>query len=139
MQTKLHELHQRRLEATVQLIEDGLNRSERLLREGGREGVVRAVENTLTDESRARLLKGIEQLRAALQEFAGRFGLKRHALDIRQVLNAELSSTWVMLENCRPKRMKGYGVTFEEGLRKTLEESVEELLAQVNHLRAMLG
>ncbi len=134
----LHELHRRRLEATVQLIENGLDRAERLLREGGQKGIVSAVENTLSNADRDSLLEKIGQLRAALRNFAERFRLERHPLEIRQVLNAELSSAWVMLENCRPKRMKGYGVAFDDQTRKALEESIEQLLAQVNTLRVRL-
>ncbi len=134
----LHELHRRRLEATVQLIENGLDRAERLLREDGQKGIVSAVENTLSNADRDSLLEKISQLRSALRNFAERFRLERHPLEIRQVLNAELSSAWVMLENCRPKRMKGYGQPFQEAARKQLEESVEELLAQVKNLRAIV-
>ena len=47
------------------------------------------------------------------------------------MLNAEISSAWVFLENCRPKRMKGYGVPFSPELRAHLEGRVEKLLERV--------
>lgn len=68
----------------------------------------------------------------------GRILFATPSRDIRQVLNAELSSAWVMLENCRPKRMKGYGVEFDPAARAALEESVEHLVAQVIALRAKI-
>jgi hypothetical protein len=135
---ELHELHRGRLEATVCLIEDGLDRMERLLRESGRNGIVRAVEDNLSPEDRASLLEKVLQLRVELRAFAARFSLQRHALDIRQVCNAELATAWVMLEDCRPKRMKGYGVEFSPSERAELEENVEKLLARVKALRATL-
>ncbi|SRR5712691_766052 len=135
---KLHELHQRRLEATVSLVEDGLERMERLLTEGGQDRIVRAVEGTISADERASLRESVQKLREALHLLAERFSLERRPLDIRQVLNAELSSAWVMLENCRAKRMKGYGVEFEPQVSAALEESVEQLLAQVIALRAKL-
>lgn len=135
---ELHELHRRRLEATVSLVEDGLERVERLLRESGRSGIVRAVEDNLTPEERASLLEKVRGLRSELRSFAERFGLERHPVDIRQVCNAELSSAWVMLENCRPKRMKGFGVEMPPGTRAELEAGVEKLLAAVQSLRAVL-
>jgi hypothetical protein len=73
-----------------------------------------------------------------LQDFAERFWLQRHATDIRQVLNAELSSAWVMVENCRPERMKGYAAEFDPRVREALEEHLERLLAQIIGLRARL-
>jgi hypothetical protein len=135
---KLHELHQRRLEATVSLVEDGLERMEHLLTEGGQDRIVRAVEGTISADERASLRESVHKLREALHLLAERFSLERRPLDIRQVLNAELSSAWVMLENCRAKRMKGYGVEFEPQARTALEESVEQLLAQVIALRGKL-
>jgi hypothetical protein len=135
---KLHELHARKLEATVQLIEDGVSRSENLLRGAGQQGIVRAVESGLSEGERAELLEKLGEFHAALRRFAERFALERRPLDLRQVLNAEFSSAWVMLENCRPKRMKGYGVPFGEAERLALEESLEELLARVKELRARI-
>jgi hypothetical protein len=97
-----------------------------------------AVENTLSAEERASFLGEIRQLREELHHFAEQCSLQRRPVDIRQVLNAELSSAWVMLENCRPKRMKGYGVEFDPTVRTSLEENVERLLARVVTLRAKL-
>ncbi len=135
---KLHELHQRRLEVTVSLVENGLDRMERLLSEGPPGGSVRTVEDTLSPEERSSLLDDIGHLRSQLRRLAEQYSLQRHAVDIHQVLNAELSSAWVMIENCRPKRMKGYGVEFDPVVRATLEENVEQLLARVLALRAKL-
>ncbi len=135
---KLHDLQQRKLEATVSLVESGLDRVERLLSDYGQKGIVRTFEDTLSAEERAALLEKVYQLRGELHVFAQRFGLQRHPVDIQQVLNAELSSVWVMLENCRPNRMKGYGVEFDPEVRKALEESLERLLSQVIAVRAKL-
>jgi len=135
---KLHELHQRRLEVTVSLVENGLDRMERLLSEGPPGGSVRTVEDTLSPEERSSLLVDFGHLRSQLRRLAEQYSLQRHAVDIHQVLNAELSSAWVMIENCRPKRMKGYGVEFDPVVRATLEDNVEQLLARVLALRAKL-
>ncbi len=135
---KLHELHQRRLEATVSLVESGLDRIERLLAGGSPSEVARTEEDTLAPEERSALLESLRRLRDQLQSFAKLFSLERRSVDIRQIMNAELSSAWVMLENCRPKRMKGYGVDFDPGLRAALQESVERLVTQVVALRAKI-
>jgi hypothetical protein len=131
-------LHQRRLEATVSLLEDGLDRMERLLADGGPVGIVRAVKDTLPASEHEELLAELRELRCALSDFAREFSLQTRPLDIHQILNAELSSAWVMLENCRPRRMKGYGQPFEPETWASLEESVELLLAKLQVLRARL-
>ena len=131
----LHELHKRRLEATFQLLEDALERIEHLLAAQRREDGSAASQDALTQEDEGKLRAGVQQLRADLRIFASEFGLQKHPPDIRQVLNAELSSAWVFLENCRPKRMKGYGVPFTPELRARLEQHVEKLLERVLTLR----
>jgi hypothetical protein len=136
MTVQLHELHRRRLETTVLLVEDGLARAEHLLRPDDRAGIVRAIENNLPEANRELLRGRIEELRAALGRFADDFGLEKRPLTLQQVLSAELASLWVMLENCRPKRMKGYGQSFSEEARTALEEALEGLLAQVKALQA---
>ena len=138
MTVRLHELHERRLGATVKLIEQSLDRIEHLLRSRRRAGTVDAVDDTLSPESHHELLGKVGQLRERLADFAAQFGLQPHTMDIRQILNAELSTAWVMLENCRPKRMKGYGVPFSEDVRQAIEASVEELLAQVRELQKLV-
>ena len=136
---KLHELHQRRLESTVQLVEASLARIESAVREPESPGIVHAVENTLSVAQRQRILEEVRRFRAVLLEFSGAFELEKHSLDVRQILAAELSSLWVMLENCRPKRMKGYGVSFQPETRQLIEGKLEGLLERVAALRAVLS
>lgn len=132
----LHEYHARSLEATLSRADDAMNRVERLLANAGQDGAVRKVENTLSTEAREALLAQLHTLRSLLGSMAEAFSLQTHALDIRRVLDAELSTLWVLFEDCRPKRMKGYGQQFAPEARAALEEHVEELLA---HVAAMRG
>jgi hypothetical protein len=134
----LHELHRRRLEATVQLVEESLERVERLIAERSG-GSLKAVQNPFLPEDRQHLLTAIHELRSKLASFVVACQLKRRSVDLRQILNSELISAWVMLENCRPKRMKGYGIEFAESSSKALDEGVESLLEQLDKLRQLLG
>ncbi len=131
---KLDELHRRRLEATVQLLEESIARCRRWLGGTG-EGIVRVVRMSVDDGERERLLREIDLLHAALHEFAAEFELEPRAVDLMQLLNAEVSTAWVMLENCRPKRMKGYGVAFEAETAARLNGEVDRLLERVGVLR----
>jgi hypothetical protein len=131
---KLHERHQRRLEATVQLLEESIARCQRWL-EGSGEGIVRPVRASLGDARRERLAKELEAFRIALGRFSAEFELQSRPVDLAQVLNAEISTVWVMLENCRPKRMKGYGAAFEPEIAAALNGSIDRLLEEVARLR----
>ena len=131
---KLDERHQRRLEATVQLLEESIARSRRWLA-GMDAGIVRVVRGSLPDRSRERLLREVDLFHAALHEFASKFELEPRAVALAQLLTAEVSTAWVMLENCRPKRMKGYGVAFAPETAVALNAEVDRLLERVESLR----
>jgi hypothetical protein len=135
---KLHEFHARSLEATLCQADESIHRMEQLLTHGGQEGVVRSVESKLSEQARKRLLAGVLSLRALLATMAQTFSLEPRPLDLRRVMHAEISGLWVLFENCRPERMKGYGQEFTQEARAALEQNVEALLAEILSLRAQL-
>jgi hypothetical protein len=135
---KLHELHARSLESTLILADESLLRMRRLLREAGQEGIVRQVTNTMNEDARHDLIGAIDELARDFQSFAADFSLEQHDLDLRRVLDAELSSLWVDLQDCRPDRMKGYGQTFTPEAGALLENRIERLLARIEAIRTTL-
>jgi hypothetical protein len=135
---KLHEYHARSLEATLSRADESIQRMEQLLITSGQEGAVRKIKGNLSKESRETLLAGFCSLRALLKSMAQTFSLQSHPLDLRRVLHAELSHLWVLFENCRPQRMKGYGQQFAEEARVEIEKNVETLLAEILKLRTQL-
>ena len=134
----LHEYHARSLEATLSRADDAINRMERLLANAGQDGAVRKVANSLPHETLEALLAHLAALRVLLSAMAAAFSLQAHPLDIRRVLDAELSTLWVQFEDCRPARMKGYGQQFAPEARMELEERVEALLAHVATMRGQI-
>ncbi len=135
---KLHEFHARSLESSLTLADASVHRMERLLTDGGEEGVVRTIENTLSPELRATLLRFVRTLREMLAAMAESFSLEQHPLDIRRVLDAETSTLWVLFEDCRPARMKGYGQEFAPQARAGLDENIDRLVAHVRSMRLHL-
>ncbi len=131
---KLDEHHRHRLETTVQLIEESIARCERWL-EASREGIVRVVHGSIDEKGRQRLANDLARLRAGMERVAAEFELEARPVDLAQVLNAEFSAAWVMLENCRPQRMKGYGVAFDPEEAAALNRSIDGLLWQIEALR----
>jgi hypothetical protein len=135
---RLHEYHARSLEATLSRADEAIHRMQDLLINSGQDGVVFKIENTLSLKSRDALLSQLHALQATLGLMAKSFSLNPHPLDIRRVLDAEISTLWVLFENCRPARLKGYGKEFAPDARTTLEETVESLVGQVLTMRAQL-
>jgi hypothetical protein len=56
----------------------------------------------------------------------------------RQVLAAELSTLWVVLENARPERMKGYGREFSPADKADWENLIEGLISDIKEMRRIL-
>jgi len=135
---RLHEYHARSLEATLSRADEAIHRMERLLTNAGQDGAVRKIENTLSPESREALLAQLRTLQAMLAAMAESFTLQPHPLDIRRVLDAEISTLWVQFEDCRPVRMKGYGQKFAPEASAVLEKTVEKLLAHVLTMRELV-
>ena len=134
----LHEFHARSLESGLALADASVHRMERLLIDGGEQGTVRKVENTLTPEMRGTLLDGVHKLRGMLAAMAQEFSLQPHPLDIRRVLDAETSALWVLFEDCRPSRMKGYGQDFSPEAVAGLNDTIDKLIAHVRSMRTHL-
>jgi hypothetical protein len=128
----------RRLETSARLVEQRLLRIERLLAGGARDEQFRDVENALPDAERAALAEQAEAFRRELAAFGRRLGLRPQRAELQQLLEAELSSIWVILENCYPRRMKGYGVVFDAETRSRLESEIAALLARVREMRSKL-
>lgn len=135
---RLHEYHARSLESTLSRADESIQRMEQLLVDGGHDGAVRKIKGKLSKESREALLAGVGSLGQLLKSMAQSFSLQPHPLDRRRVLQAELSYLWVLFENCRPARMKGYGQEFAEEARTALEKNVETLLAEILKMRKQL-
>ena len=48
---------------------------------------------------------------------------------------AELSRLWVVLENARPERMRGYGREFSPEDKADWDKMIEELMSDIKEIR----
>lgn len=124
---QLHELHARSLESAVTLADGAARRMERLLVESGQQGLIRPIANSLSPDAREKLLAQVRELQAMLVQFAGQFSLASRPVDIRQVLSSEISALWVIFEDCRPSRMRGYGQDFSPEAGAALDAFIDRL------------
>jgi hypothetical protein len=134
----LHEFHSRSLASTLTLADASVRLMERLLAEGGEEGLIRFIQNTLSPDECSAILREVRSLRDMLTVMKETFPLQRSAFDIRRVLDAELSTLWVLFEDCRPARMKGYGQDFCAEDAARLDQTANQLTAHVRKMRERL-
>jgi hypothetical protein len=107
----LQELHARRLATVGNLFDAALDRMELALRSA--EENAKPGEASRFSQEQARFIRGkMSRIRSLLHEGLRHFTVRLQKPEPKQVLIAELSTLWVILENARPERMKGYGSEF---------------------------
>jgi hypothetical protein len=137
----LDELHARRLETVMGMVANALDRIEHLLAGQEAGSPVRRVRQP-TDISSEQIRKVREEseiIRRRLGEAARRFSIRPRKPDPRQTLAAELASLWVILENARPRRLKGYGREFAAADKADWEALIQDLLRELERLRSALA
>jgi hypothetical protein len=133
----LDEVHARRLETVATVVEAALDRIELVLRsvEDIGEGAHPVVRFTPQQIRGAR--QEMARIRRRLGEALRHFSIHRRKTDPRQVLAAELSTLWVILENALPKRLKGYGREFDPADRVEWEKLIRDLLRDIEQIRSV--
>ena len=74
-------------------------------------------------------------IRGRLHEGLRHFSVRLQKPEPKQMLVAELSTLWVILENARPERMKGYGVEFAPQDKAEWENLIQALIRETELIR----
>ena len=132
----LDELHARRLATVISVFESALDRLDGLLKtlEAGSGGEPLDVKPEQVHRAREKMTA----VRDRLASSAERFSVQARKPAPKQVVAAELSRLWVVLENARPERMKGYGREFNPEDRADWDKMVEGLMADIKDIRRTL-
>jgi len=133
----LDELYERRLVTVVAMVGDALGRIEHLL--GSLKGGAAAKQgpNPFAAAQIHEIQARLEGIRGMLSEAVRVFRLKPQKPEPRQVLAAELAELWVILENAKPQRMKGYGRELTPADNAQWERVIQGLLSEVERVRAI--
>ncbi len=131
----LDELHARRLATVGNLFDAALDRMEMVLHsvEKGGDG---DEASRLSAEQIGIIRDKMATIRSRLNEGLRHFSVRREKPEPQQMLIAELSTLWVILENARPKRMKGYGVEFALQDKAVWETLIDALLHETEVIRS---
>ena len=132
----LDELHARRLATVISVFESALDRLDALLKtlETGSGGE----SSDITSDQVYRAREKMAAVRARLAASAKRFSVQARKPAPKQVVAAELSRLWVVLENARPERMKGYGREFSPEDKADWDRMIEGLMSDIKDIRRTL-
>lgn len=144
----LDELYARRISTVITVTEDALARIEATLEGAGKsrhaadrlssQPSARSSVTNLSPARIQRLRQEIASMRRVLEKVVERFDLRLSKPEPQQIIAAELSSLWVVLENALPKRLKGYGREWEPSEKTDWEKTIHHLLLAVDALRALV-
>jgi hypothetical protein len=87
------------------------------------------------EDEKAEAHQKLEEFREALHGFADRFSVRPEAADNRKMIAEELVATWLLLESCRPKRLRRNGPEIEPSQNAVLEEEIDVLVTKAFVLR----
>jgi hypothetical protein len=134
----LHELHARRLATVGKIFEDAMDRMELVLH-SAEESNERGESLRFSAEQVRVVRDGLATIRSRLQRGLRHFSVRLQKPEPSQILVAELSTLWVILENARPERMQqGYGVEFTPQDKTEWEDLIQALLHETEQIRGMV-
>ena|ERR1035437_657712 len=130
----LDELYARRLATIGNLFDAAFDRMDLVLRsadrsrDGGEASYLSAEQTRFVREK-------IAALQSCLQAGLRHFSVRLQKPEPKQMLVAELSTLWVVLENASPKRMTGYGREFSPQDKADWEKLVQTLMQETEVIR----
>jgi hypothetical protein len=130
----LDELHARRLATVGNLFDAALDRIELVLH-SVEESPDGGEASRLSAEDTRFIRDRITAIRSRLHEGLQHFSIQLQKPEPKQVLIAELSTLWVILENARPERMKGYGRVFAPQDKAEWEKLIQALMHETELIR----
>ena len=130
----LDELHARRLATVGNLFDAALDRMEQVLHSA--EQSTEGREASAVSAEQARFIREkMAAIRGRLHEGLRHFSVRLQKPEPKQMLVAELSTLWVILENARPERMKGYGREFAPQDKAEWENLIQALMHETELIR----
>lgn len=128
--------HRRVLSAVARGIEEALRDiEERIMDQDASSGLHR-IKQTLDGAQKQKLSEVIHDLWVGLDDFVKQFGLDHGQVTETQVLQAQYTRIWALLEDSRPEQLKGYGEV-PEHLRAALGEAINRLSERLERLRTI--
>ena len=133
----LDELHARRLATIGNLFDAALDRMDMVLRSA--EGSRNYGEASYLSAEQTRFVRDkIAAIRSCLHAGLRHFAVRLQKPEPKQMLVAELSTLWVVLENANPERMTGYGREFSPQDKADWKRLVQTLLQETELIRSMV-
>ncbi len=129
--------HIRAISATLRLIEQAVDQTERLLAEPVAR-ITFCLDDDLDAEERCAIHAACGRLRATLVEACRRLGVEVVERSRRRKIRGEVSTVWAMLEDTKSPALQGYGpVSPDAG--KIVDDLLEEIAVELNGILRLVA
>jgi hypothetical protein len=128
--------HRRALSVVARSIEEALGDIESRVLNRTANSRLHQIRQTLDSRQKEALSEAIRELRIALEDFVQQFQLDREHVTETQILRAQFSHIWTLLEDSRPMHLKGYG-ELPDDVRPVLEEAIARLSVRLERVRSI--
>jgi hypothetical protein len=118
-------------------LERSLDEIERLLAGSGN-GVTYTTEVNLTPATAQQIRRVCAEIRNEIAAMVERFELPPHHWYDRQIIMAEMTSTWTNLEEIRPERLRRFG-TVDPSLTESLAPGLERLIQLIRDVQNLVS
>lgn len=126
----LSENHERAISITLNLIEKDIDEIERFINNAPK-GRMYEIVDDLTEGQKEEALILIKSLKACINAFANRFGLKPAKTSIYGMLQSRLTTHWANACDIEPEKLRAYG-TVDPDIVETLNFYTQKLIELLN-------
>jgi hypothetical protein len=130
----LNENHKRRLAVAMALVDAGVARILDQLDERTSPTTMTVMERSIPQSERTELKETLRELQTLTASVARAYGLDKRRKDLRRTIVAELSQIWTILEDSRPRKMKGMGAV-PAVIAESLDRDVDQMLELLERCR----
>lgn len=138
MDDGLSDNHRRVIASGMLIVDAAVVRMLDLLEDRNSPAAMKTIEGSVTESEREQLGASLVQLQTLIASLVRKYDLQPSKKNLRRILAADVSQIWVVLEDSRPARIRGYGA-MPSSSAESLEADLQELLLVANRLRTLLN
>ena len=138
MDDGLSDSHRRVIGSGMLIIDAAAVRMLLLLEDRKSPAGMRIIEGSVTESEREQIRTRVLQLQALIASFVQKYDVQPSKKNLRRILASDVSQIWMVLEDSRPVRIRGYGA-MPASSAESLEADLQKMLQIANRLRALLN
>lgn len=135
---RLNEDQKRQVSTTMVVVDASLALCERLLRQGGAQGLLYTIQDDLSPWQKAHLWSHLQEMHAVLSQLDEKWRLTHRVSSLTREIAGELFYLWTIIEECASHRLRGYGPV-DGSLKAELDPRLVQLIESIQAMEHIMG